>query len=174
MEHHLFFGFLLGLTMGSFINVCIDRLPLRFANDRDREKALKAPELADILKKHIRNGTLAPWRPARSFCFACGDLLNWRELIPVFSFLKTGGRCRKCGAGYGARSLLVELSHGVWYAGVLTAFSGSWFIGLFCINFSFLWILGYCHACPVLGKILKMSFVMLMIINGLTMVFMTR
>lgn len=162
------FGFLLGLTVGSFVNVCIDRLPLRFTDEVDHDRLLNNPALALVLKTHIRNRTLAPWRPARSFCFACGHQLSFQELIPVFSFLFDGGRCRECSQRYSARSLWVELSHGIWYTAVFTAVSGSWLTGLVCINFSFLWILGYCHACPVLGGVLKRTGIMLLIVDGIT------
>ncbi len=58
---------LLGLMLGSFMNVCIYRLPRG----------------------------LSPVRP-RSGCPNCGHLLAWYENVPVLSYLVLRGRCRKC------------------------------------------------------------------------------
>ena len=60
---------LLGLIIGSFMNVCIYRLP-----------------------RH-----LSPVRP-RSSCTKCGNMLAWYENIPIGSYLVLRGRCRGCGA----------------------------------------------------------------------------
>lgn len=72
---------LLGLLMGSFLNVCIYRLP------RD----------------------LTVWSPARSFCPACERSLAWYDNLPVFSYLWLRGRCRSCGERIPARYLLTEI-----------------------------------------------------------------
>ena len=60
---------LLGLMIGSFMNVCIYRLPRQ----------------------------LSPVRP-RSSCTACGYMLTWYDNIPIASYLVLRGRCRGCGA----------------------------------------------------------------------------
>src|SRR5579875_3246423 len=60
-------AFVLGLIVGSFLNVCIWRLP--------RHESLL-------------------WPP--SHCPACGTRLRWRDNIPLVSFLMLGGRCRHC------------------------------------------------------------------------------
>ena len=70
---------LLGLAVGSFLNVCIDRLPAR--------RSLAYPP---------------------SHCDACQHSLSVRDLVPVFSYLWLRGRCRYCGAGIPRRVLLVE------------------------------------------------------------------
>ncbi|MDR2140200.1 MAG: prepilin peptidase, partial [Deltaproteobacteria bacterium] len=62
-------AFLLGLTLGSFLNVVIFRLP--------------------------REG-LSVGRPRRSFCPTCGTQILWYDNIPVFSWVFLRGRCRRC------------------------------------------------------------------------------
>jgi len=81
-------GFLLlGLAAGSFLNVCIDRLPRG-------ESILNPP----------------------SHCQACHQRLAARDLIPVFSYLRLRGRCRYCEASISRRLLWVELATGGMFA----------------------------------------------------------
>ncbi len=77
----------LGVLVGSFINVCADRLPLG-------QSVVSPP----------------------SHCPACGRRLTPMELIPVVSFLFLRGRCRTCGAAIGWRSPVVELAAGVLFS----------------------------------------------------------
>jgi leader peptidase (prepilin peptidase) / N-methyltransferase len=82
---------LLGLLLGSFMNVCIYRLPRG----------------------------LSPVRP-RSGCPNCGHMLAWFENIPVVSYLVLRGRCRKCGTHISLMYPIVELITGaVFLAGYL-------------------------------------------------------
>ena len=74
---------LLGLAIGSFLNVCIDRLPRG-------ESILNPP----------------------SHCEACHHKLTAKDLIPVFSYLWLKGRCRYCQAPIPRRLLWVELAAG--------------------------------------------------------------
>lgn len=73
-----------GLLIGSFLNVCVYRLP------RD----------------------LSVVRP-RSFCPECGKGIAWYDNIPVLSYLILRGRCRACRAAIPVRYPLVELLTGV-------------------------------------------------------------
>jgi len=77
------FSFLLGLSVGSFLNCLIYRL---------------------LLRKNILG---------RSFCPKCQHQLSWLDLIPVFSFLFLGGRCRYCQQKISWQYPLVELTTGL-------------------------------------------------------------
>jgi len=78
---------LVGIAIGSFLNVCIDRLP----------------EGKSLL------------RPA-SHCPACQRRLAAKDLIPVLSYLWLRGRCRYCRAPIPQRLLWVELGTGLMFA----------------------------------------------------------
>lgn len=95
----------LGLAIGSFLNVVIYRLP------KMMERAW-ATECADI------SGQLLPEQPAfnlmvpRSRCSHCGHQIRWHENIPVVSYLLLRGKCSQCGTGFGLRYPAVELATG--------------------------------------------------------------
>ena len=76
----IFFA-LLGLAVGSFLNVCLDRLP--------RNESILSPP---------------------SHCQACHHRLAAKDLIPVFSYLQLRGHCRYCQAPIPRRLLWVELA----------------------------------------------------------------
>jgi leader peptidase (prepilin peptidase) / N-methyltransferase len=83
--------FLLGTCIGSFLNVCICRLPQNMS----------------IVKPG-------------SACPKCGHRLKWWENIPILSFLFLKGKCRSCGKGISLRYPTVELLSGLlalalWY-----------------------------------------------------------
>ena len=65
----VFFIFLFGLFVGSFLGVLVDRV------SRDEKFLL-----------------------GRSYCESCHHPLSWQDLVPVFSYLFLGGRCRYCQA----------------------------------------------------------------------------
>lgn len=91
------FSAVLGLLIGSFLNVCILRIP--------REQS-------------VANG--------RSHCMSCRHPLSPIELVPVFSWLLLRGRCRHCGARISPRYMLVEALTAVLYALVALRFGLSW------------------------------------------------
>jgi prepilin signal peptidase PulO-like enzyme (type II secretory pathway) len=74
---------LVGLLVGSFINMAADRLP--------RGESIIRP---------------------RSHCRACGRELNLVDLIPVFGYAIRGGRCATCKTAIGASAPLVEAVSG--------------------------------------------------------------
>ena len=79
-----FLIFVFGICLGSFVNVCIHRLPKN---------------------KQIING--------RSFCPKCKKKINWYDNLPIISFLFLSGKCRKCKKVIPIRYLIVELITGI-------------------------------------------------------------
>ena len=78
--------FLYGIVIGSFLNVCIYRIPK---------------------KENIVN--------VRSHCMNCGHKLQWYELVPLFSYLFLKGRCHNCKAKISVQYPLVEAANGILY-----------------------------------------------------------
>ena len=96
---------LMGLLIGSFLNVVIYRLPKMMERqwaDECAELAGKSAEAAEAFN------LLAP----RSRCSSCGHVIAWYENIPVLSYLWLKGRCSVCSTPYGVRYPLVELVTG--------------------------------------------------------------
>ena len=87
----------LGLAVGSFLNVVIYRVP--------RNKSIVRP---------------------RSACPHCDTAILERDNIPVLSWLLLKGRCRTCGARISYRYPLVELACGILFAGAAARFGYSW------------------------------------------------
>lgn len=104
---------LTGLCVGSFLNVLIYRLPLG-------QEFVRTP----------------------SHCMSCGHNLSWYELIPVFSWLAQGGKCRSCGVKLSAQYPIVEAVNGLMWLFTGILFRGDWLtVGLYCGLFSFLLVL---------------------------------
>lgn len=118
-EPALFTGlvFLLGLAVGSFLNVVIHRLPRMLEADWQAQCA----ELRGEEPKARAAYNL--WMP-RSACPACGHRIRALENIPLLSWLALRGRCSACGAPISARYPLVEL-----LAAVLSA-AAAWKFGI--------------------------------------------
>jgi leader peptidase (prepilin peptidase)/N-methyltransferase len=79
-------AFVIGLLFGSFLNVCISRIP--------RGESIAKP---------------------RSRCPHCSAGIRWYDNIPILSWLLLRGRCRDCKTAIPWRYPLVELSVGVWF-----------------------------------------------------------
>jgi len=79
-------GFFLGLIFGSFLNVCIARLPLG-------------------------QSVVHP----RSRCSQCGVGIRWYDNLPVLSWLLLRGRCRDCKHAIALQYPLVEIGLGLWF-----------------------------------------------------------
>ncbi len=75
------FAFFMGAAIGSFLNVCIYRLPL----------------------------DLSVNEPRRSFCPSCKETLPWQQNIPLLSWLWLRGKCANCGSRIAFRYFVVEL-----------------------------------------------------------------
>lgn len=82
----IFIIFLFGICIGSFLNVCIYRIPLK----------------QDIVK-------------LPSHCMKCERKLKWYELIPLLSFLIQGGKCRGCKTKLSVQYPAIELLNGLLY-----------------------------------------------------------
>ena len=106
----LFLGFvaLLGLLVGSFINVIVYRLPIML------ERAWQSSELPNELPTEAFNLAVP-----RSHCPSCAQQLSAGENVPVVSFLFLRGRCRHCKSRISARYPLVEIAASV--ASILVA-----------------------------------------------------
>ena len=106
----LFLGFvaLLGLLVGSFINVIVCRLPIML------ERAWQSSELPNELPTEAFNLAVP-----RSHCPSCAQQLSASENVPVVSFLFLRGRCRHCKSRISARYPLVEIAASV--ASILVA-----------------------------------------------------
>ena len=110
----------LGLMVGSFLNVVIYRLPVIM----EREWQIQAREYLDQPQADSHEPlTLA--RPA-SRCPHCGHKIRFYENIPVLSYLLLRGKCSSCGAGISMRYPLVELLTGVLSAVVAWHFGFGW------------------------------------------------
>jgi leader peptidase (prepilin peptidase)/N-methyltransferase len=97
------FAFILGASIGSFLNVCIYRLP------RD----------------------LSVNNPRRSFCPACNHPIPWTQNLPLISWLVLRGKCAKCGAPIAFRYFAVELITALLFLAVwLHVWPGQWVLAI--------------------------------------------
>lgn len=78
-----FISFLYGAALGSFVNLIVARLGV------------------------------APIINSRSKCLSCDVTLKWYDLVPVFSYVTLGGKCRNCKTPYGKEHLFVEFFLGI-------------------------------------------------------------
>ncbi len=88
----MLFAFATGASVGSFLNVCIYRIPAG--------KSVISPPSA---------------------CDDCGSRLKWYDMIPILSALWLRGRCRMCGARFSVRHAFVELLTGAVFAYIVWA-----------------------------------------------------
>lgn len=99
--------FLYGIVIGSFLNVCIYRIP-------------KKENIAKV----------------RSHCMSCGYQLKWYDLVPLFSYLFLGGKCRKCKEKISIQYPIIEALNGVLYLLVFAEYGLSIETLLYCLLFS--------------------------------------
>lgn len=99
--------FLYGIVIGSFLNVLIYRIPK---------------------KENIVT--------TRSHCMNCGYQLRWYDLVPLFSYLALGGRCRKCKAHISVQYPVIEALNGVLYLLVFWKYGMSVDSLVYCLLFS--------------------------------------
>ncbi|AVP58640.1 prepilin peptidase [Pulveribacter suum] len=106
---------IVGLLVGSFLNVVIYRLPLMMerqwadeCTQYAQDSGLLAQASQPAEKAAERFNLLVP----RSRCPSCGHGIRWFENVPVLSWLALRGRCAACKAPISARYPLVELATG--------------------------------------------------------------
>jgi leader peptidase (prepilin peptidase)/N-methyltransferase len=97
---------LLGLLVGSFLNVVAYRLPIMMQRAWRRQCAdIAAEDFADA--PHAEGEVFDLWRP-RSGCPSCGAPVAAADNIPILSFLRLRGRCRHCHTRIPARYPFIE------------------------------------------------------------------
>ena len=96
--------FLYGIVIGSFLNVCIYRIPL-----------------GESIAKE------------RSHCMSCGYQLKWYDLVPLFSWLVLRGKCRKCSTPISPQYPMIEALNGVLYVLIFAVNGFSLVSGLYCL-----------------------------------------
>lgn len=101
---------LLGLLIGSFLNVVIYRLPRMMEAQWKVECAELSGQASDA--EVPKFNLMVP----RSRCQQCGHQIRWFENIPVLSYVFLRGKCANCGTGISLRYPLVELATGVLFA----------------------------------------------------------
>ena len=99
--------FIFGITIGSFLNVCIYRIPLH-------ESIITAP----------------------SHCMTCGRKLKWYDMVPVFSWLVLGGKCRNCKSEISVQYPIIEALNGVLYLVVCAVNGLTWVSLIYCLMVS--------------------------------------
>lgn len=125
---------LVGLCVGSFINVVVYRLPQRmdqhwWQGTRDQLSDTEAwrhffgrepdPALAtahDALDRALAERPVLGLALPRSRCPHCGHALAWHENLPLIGWLRLRGRCAHCGAGIAMRYPLVEVGTALAFA----------------------------------------------------------
>lgn len=105
---------IIGLCIGSFLNVCIYRIP--------REESIAFPP---------------------SHCTSCGYELKAVDLIPIISYLFLKGKCRKCGEKISIKYPLVELLNGVLYLLIFLRFGLSLSFVFYSLLTSLLIVISY-------------------------------
>ncbi|MBS5306916.1 prepilin peptidase [Clostridium tertium] len=105
---------IIGLCIGSFLNVCIYRIP--------REESIAFPP---------------------SHCTSCGYELKAVDLIPIISYLFLKGKCRKCGEKISIKYPLVELLNGVLYLLIFLKFGLSLSFVFYSLLTSLLIVISY-------------------------------
>lgn len=114
LEHFILYVivFLYGIIIGSFLNVCIYRIP--------KEESIVT---------------------VGSHCMSCHHKLRWYDLFPVFSWLFLRGKCRYCGAKISFQYPLVEMVDGILYVVVFAVNGWNVDSFLYCVMVSVLLVI---------------------------------
>jgi len=95
---------IIGLVIGSFIGVVVDRLP--------RQESIVSPP---------------------SHCVACSAPIRAYDNIPVVSYVLLRGRCRACGAHIPPRDAMLELGTGILFVLLAWRLTSAWALPAFCV-----------------------------------------
>lgn len=130
--------FILGCIMGSFYGVVATRLPLN-------ESILFPP----------------------SHCPKCHSRLRWYELIPLFSYLCQGGKCRYCKEKIPFSSFLIELVTGILFAVSyhVFGFSAEFFIALIFVSSLVIVIVSDIEYMIILDEVIFLAMILILLIN---------
>ncbi|MDI6797361.1 MAG: A24 family peptidase [Desulfatibacillaceae bacterium] len=130
----LVYVFLMGCVVGSFLNVCIHRLPRsRFMMDDPYAcphcsaaiESLACPSCGgELMEAHQPDKSLSVGS-TRSKCPKCGELIRFYDNIPIVSYFVLRGRCRHCKAAISVRYPIVELLAGLLALACLATFGPS-------------------------------------------------
>ena len=101
-----------GIVIGSFLNVCIYRVPN---------------------KESIVVGA--------SHCTKCGNRIKWHDLVPVLSYLILMGRCRYCKEKISLQYPCIEILNGITYLSIYLWLGLTVWFGLLSLVFSVLLVL---------------------------------
>ena len=104
---------LVGLLIGSFLNVVIYRMPKMMERQWAAECAELSGAAVDVSIAPVAEVEKFNLFVPRSRCSGCGHAIRWYENIPVLSFLLLRGRCSACGVKFGWRYPVVELVTGI-------------------------------------------------------------
>jgi len=134
-EPSLLYGFVtvLGILIGSFLNVVIYRLPVMMQREWQNECAESFPE-ANLSADNETFNLVVP----RSRCPQCGHLIGSTENIPLLSWLLQKGRCRHCAGKISTRYPCIELLTGCLSLAVASVLPFGWPL-LFALLFT--WVL---------------------------------
>jgi leader peptidase (prepilin peptidase)/N-methyltransferase len=116
---------ILGLVVGSFLNVVIYRLPIILEREWRAQAMELLPASAETLVADEEPGRFTLSVP-RSACPACKAPITALQNIPVLSWLLLRGRCASCSARISARYPLVEVATAVLSAAVAWHFGFDW------------------------------------------------
>ncbi len=116
---------LLGLLIGSFLNVVIHRMPLMM----ERDWRVESAELLGVKIDETPEITLST---PRSRCPSCGHSIRWFENIPVVSYLVLRGKCSACKAPISLRYPAIEVLTAVLFAAVGMHFGAQPTVLLWC------------------------------------------
>jgi len=115
-------GGLLGLLIGSFLNVVIHRLPRMMERQWAAECAELTGQPAPVEAAGEPFNLLVP----RSRCPQCSHRIRWFENVPVLSYLFLRGRCSSCKTSISPRYPLVELVTGLLFAWCAWRWGWTW------------------------------------------------